>query len=290
MKKILFALPLVILATGCSASTQPDTVGLAYNDGPFSPRTFDECIQPSTRKAQGPADVAFFYPVNQRTDRFTGGDGSDFGPVNVADKDGFPISFPGALAFTMVTECETLRTFHEKIGNRNKAYFDESGQTSEGWVPYVLDPIIHDGLKQALANAASDYTWREMYSDPKVRQEMQTKVNETVGAAIDAKTEGNTSFFTGYSTQLQVPNLPDELRAALVAEQTKVAEANSKRAEADAQIAQAESETRLAQERAQQKAAELAGYPSLEAYLQEQAIEKGLNPFQPTYIVSGTQP
>jgi len=279
------AVAFALLATGCSTSTQPDTVALAYNDGPIASRTFDKCVPASKREAQGFGDVAFHYPANQRTDNFMGGKGSDRDPIPVADKDGFPIRFPGDLAFSMNLDCDTLREFHEKIGNRNNAYLNDDGSSTDGWRTYVVKNIIDSGLQQALSAAASKYTWREMYSDAAVRQKIQDEVNKTVGGAIDNKTEGTKSFFQGYALTLQVPALPDELNAKLKEEQTNVAAANAARAQADAQVAQAQAETKVAEERAKQKRAELAGYPDRELYIQEKMVEKGLNPKQPTYVV-----
>lgn len=287
-KSAALLLPLALLATGCSVSTQPDQVALAYNDGPFSPRSFDKCIPSSKREVQGPNDVAFSYPANQRTDSFTGGDGSDRGPFTVVSKDGVQLAFPGNLQFLLETECETLREFHEKIGNRYQAYFD--GDNSEGWASRVLPLYIEQPLQTALASAASQYNWRELYNDPSVRVKVQEAVTEALPGVVNDQTEGDKEFFKGYVLTLQVPEPPQALRDAITNEQTVVAQANAAKAQATAQIEQAKAETLVAEERAKQKAAEIAGFPSVEAYLQSLAIQTNLNPFQPTYIVPGTEP
>ena len=89
---------------------------------------------------------------------------------------------------------------------------------------------------------------------------------------------------------LQVPNPPQALKDAITNEQTVVAQANAASAQATAQVAQARAETAVAVERAKQQAAQIAGYPSVAAYLQALAIQSKLNPFQPTYLVPGTEP
>lgn len=283
-KKGLTACMLALAAlamTGCSVSTQPDQVALAYNDGPFSPRTFDKCIPVSKREVQGPSDVAFVYPANQRTDDFTGNKGSDRGPFGVVSKDGVELAFPGNLQFLLETECETLRQFHEKIGFRYDAYFD--GNNSEGWNKNVLPKYIEQPLQTALAGAASQYNWRELYNDPKVRIAVQEAVKESLPRFVNDQTEGDKEFFKGFVLTLQVPQPPQALKDAITNEQTVVAQANAAKAQATAQVEQAKAETRVAEERAKQKAAETRGYPNIDAYLKDRLIEKGGNPFQPSY-------
>lgn len=273
----------VLGLTGCSTSTQPDQVALAYNDGPLSPRTFDKCIPVSKREVQGPWDAAFVYPANQRTDDFTGGEGADRGPFNVVSKDGVQMAFPGNLQFLLETECKTLRSFHEKIGNRYAAYFD--GNESKGWSKKVLPLYIEQPLQTALSAAASQHNWRDLYNDPQVRIKVQQAVEESLPDFVNDQTEGSEQFFKNYVLTLQVPQPPDELKAAITREQTAVAEANAAKAQATAQVQQAIAETQVAEQRAKQKAAEIAGYPNIEAYLRAILIEKGGNPYQPTYVV-----
>lgn len=285
MKKVLVSILGVVALlglTGCSTSTQPDQVGLAYNDGPFSPRTFDKCIPVSKREVQGPNDVAFVYPANQRTDDFTGGDGADRGPFPIVSKDGVQMAFPGNLQFLLNTECDTLRAFHERIGNRYEAYFD--GNESKGWSKKVLPLYIEQPLQSALSAAASRHNWRDLYNDPAVRVEVQNAVEESLPTFVNDQTEGTEEFFKNFVLTLQVPQPPDELKAAITQEQTAVAQANSAKAQATAQVQQAIAETQVAEQRAKQKAAEIAGFPNIEAYLRFLLIEKGGNPFQPTVI------
>lgn len=287
MKKIVvLSVFAALVLTGCSVSTQPDQVGLAYNDGPFSPRTFDKCIPVSKREGQGPNDVAFVYPANQRTDDFTGEKGSDRGPFPIVSKDGVEMAFPGNLQFLLETECDTLREFHEKIGNRYDAYFD--GNESEGWEKHVLPKYIEQPFQTALAGAASQYNWRDLYNDPSVRIKVQEAVKASLPRFVNDQTEGDKEFFKNYVVTLQVPQPPQALKDAITNEQTVVAQANAAGAQARAQVAQAQAETAVAVERAKQKQAEIAGFPSPDAYLDWFYAEKGLNRKQPTYVVGGT--
>ena len=277
-----------VFASTLSFSTQPDQIALAYNDGPFSPRTFDKCIPASKREVQGPSDVAFAYPQNQRTDDFTGGKGSDRDPFPVVSKDGVEMQFPGNLQFNLETECKTLQAFHKNIGNRYDAYFE--GNESVGWTNNVLPKYIEQPLQTALAGAASQFTWRNLYNDPEVRIEVQNAVKKALPGFVNDQTEGAEIFFKNYVLTLQVPQPPQALKDAITNEQTVVAQANAASAQANAQVAQAKAETAVAVERAKQKAAEFAGFPSPDFYIQDRMVEKGLNPKQPTYIVPGTKP
>ena len=72
---------------------------------------------------------------------------------------------------------------------------------------------------------------------------------------------------------------------ARAAEAKGVADANAARAKAEADKATAQAQTELARQVALQKQAEIAGYPNVEAYLRALAIERGQNPYQPTYVV-----
>lgn len=288
LRKILIfigAVTVLVTGTACSVSTQPDQVALAYNDGPFSPRTFDKCVPVSKREVQGPNDVAFAYPANQRTLSFTGEQGSDRGSFSVVSKDGVELQFPGNLQFLLNTDCDTLRAFHEKIGNRYKSYFE--GDESEGWVSKVLPLYVAQPLQTALAGAASQYNWRELYNDPSVRVKVQESVTQNLPRVVNDQTEGEQEFFQGFVLTLQVPKPPDALRDAITNEQTVVAQANAKAAQAGAQIAQAVAETRVAEEEAKKKAAQIAGFPDPDSYLKEKAIDKNLNPYQPVIVAPG---
>lgn len=284
------ALAAMAALTACSGvSTGPDQVALKYEAGQFASKKFIECVPTSTRQRElDPSLDYFVYPANQRTYDFTGRDGSDAGVIGIATKDSIQMGVPGLVRFTINTDCEVLREFHEKIGNREGAYFDDPQDPSDGW-RRVLDQFIGRQIDATLDREALAYNWREIYTDPAVKAKLDAAVVQSLQKLVNDNTEGETQFFNILSVQLQKPEPPQELLAALASEQTKIASAQAQRAEADAQVATANAQIALEQAKAAARQAEISGYGSIEEYNKARAIDKGLNPYQPTYIVNGTQ-
>lgn len=293
MRKTLLIPLLVVLAltaTGCSqVSTGPDQVALHYEGGSYSSKKFVDCIPVSKREWNGPGDAHYTYPANQRVFDFTGADGSDAGRITVATKDSIQMSVPGLVRFTLNTDCDALREFHEKIGNREAAYFEDAAKPSDGW-RRVLEQFIGRQIDATLDREALAYNWREIYTDPAAKERLDKVVAENLQKLVNANTEGDTQFFNILSVQLQKPEPPEELLAALASEQTKIAQANAAKAEAEAQIATAQAQERLARVNAEKLKAEISGYGSADAYNKAKAVEKGINPYQPTYVVPQSQP
>lgn len=282
---IVGAVLAALMMSGCSSvSTGPDQAALHYEGGSLSSKKFVDCVDPSQREYNGPGDNHFVYPANQRVFDFTGKDGSDAGVITVATKDSIQMGVPGLVRFTLNTDCAALREFHEKIGNREGAYFDEADKPSQGW-RQVLDQFIGRQIDATLDREALAYNWREIYTDPKAKEALDKAVAENLQQLVNANTEGDTQFFNILSVQLQKPEPPQELLAALASEQTAIAEANAARSKAQADVATARAQEALARAEAAKKRAEIAGYGDKDTYLRDRCIEKGCNPFQPTYVV-----
>lgn len=293
MKKTL-ALPLAALAavtmTGCSqVSTGPDQVALHYEGGAYSSKKFVDCVPVSNREWNGPGDKHYVYPSNQRVFDFTGAENSDAQRITVATKDSIQMSVPGLVRFTLNTDCEALREFHEKIGNREAAYFNDAAKPSAGW-RRVLEQFIGRQIDATLDREALAYNWRDIYTDPAAKAALDKAVAESLQRLVNDNTEGDTQFFNILSVQLQKPEPPQELLDALASEQTKIAQANAAKAEAEAQIATAQAQERLARVNAEKLKAEISGYGSADQYNKAKAVEKGINPYQPTYVVPQSQP
>lgn len=282
------AAALTVLAlglTGCSSvNTAPDQTALHYEGGSVQSQKFKGCVNPSVREYNGPGDKHYVYPSNQRTYDFTGAKGSDAGVISISTKDVIPMSVPGLVRFQLNTDCKVLRRFHELIGNREQAYFDDSSKPSSGWRK-VLDQFIGRQIDATLDREALAYNWREIYTDPTVKQKLEASLSKSLQSLVDANTEGDEQFFKILSVQIQKPEPPAELLAALTSEQTKIATANAARAEAEAQVATAKARAALALVEAQRLQNEIKGYGNADAYNKAKAIEKGINPYQPTYVV-----
>jgi hypothetical protein len=222
---------------GCtSINTQPDQAGLTYNAGPLSNTAFDSCVGPSTRNWDGPGDEHYTYPFGQRTYDFSGGEGSDSEPISVVTKDNVTMSVSGVATFALNTECETLRQFHERIGIKFQAWM-EDGQTSTGWIN-MLNVYLKQPLEKAMDAVSKKYGYKELYSDPAVKEVWEDEVGKLASQFI--RDQSGANFFCRPSYEgagpcgnpvvtLQSPVPPENIRAALTAEQEAVAQNNAQK-------------------------------------------------------------
>lgn len=261
-----------------TVSTGPDQVALHYSDGAFTPRRFKDCVNPSTRAWDGPGDKHFAYPSSQRNYVF--GEGGDRGQVTFVTKDGIEMSVDGVAAFMLNTECQTLRKFHDLIGNRYAAYMDSTdGNGSVGWLR-MLSVYISKPLETAIDRAGQKYTYTDLYMDPTVKAQWERDVLAQLPDLVGRQIDGEEEFFTDFAITLQKPTPPEQVRAALVAQQEAVARAKAKEAEAAAQVKAAQAQVQV--ERAEAaKIAERIKVLGRDGYLKQYAIDKGLNPYQP---------
>ena len=297
MKKILIPLAgAALVLTGCSApSTQADEVFVHKGSGISEGHENKGCVPAASKEINwgtGMGDDYYAYPFNARVYDFRGVEGSDRGPFEVVSKDGQTLTVPGTLSFTLNTDCEVLTKFHDRVGNRYQAYMEDN-QTGAGWAK-VLNLYMAPALDATLDRLAKQYTWNELRSDPTIKDTINSKVNETVEALINQQLEGDEKFFEGFSALITQPIAPETLVASVrgAEEAIAAAKATQAKAEADAsaagaaanaQVKQKEAELKVAQIEAQILAAQIRSYGGPEAYAKKLAIEKGLNPYQPSY-------
>lgn len=272
--------------TACGVSTPPDSTKVQVGAGPFEDAKFKGCIAPSTKKNAPTNDDYYAYPANERDLDATGQKGSDFESITVLSKDNAEMKIPTTLRFNMVGDCETLQEFHKAYGSRYSAYLNDDGTSSEGWM-LMLRKLMYDPADATLDEIAKKYTWREMLNNADAQNEIQSALVDNIDEIVANNARGQ--YFENFTVLMKKPYPADEgLRAAVASEQQSVATAQSAEAEARAQKLQAEAEVAVAEAQARKKAAEIKGFGGYENYSRSQAIENGLNPYQPTYIVSGT--
>lgn len=221
MKKIFTALAVALglmALTGCSTvSTQPDEVGVHYKDGPFSSKTFADCVPASKRQMNGPGDAHYIYPAGQRTFSFTGRKGSEIDPITVTTKDGQNLSVPGFVTFSLKTDCETLREFHEKVGMKYGAYKDGGG-----WDAFLSDYIAVP-LTSAMNKASLAGGWYELYSSSEVQAKFEEYVKDNLPTEV-TKALGE-DFIKIHAVQISKPQPSEKLTDALaLAEEAKLAD------------------------------------------------------------------
>ncbi|GAA2854153.1 hypothetical protein GCM10010517_12160 [Streptosporangium fragile] len=222
-----------LVLSGCSrVSTQPDEVVLHYAGGTFEAIKFEKCINPSSGATLlGPGDTGYSYPFGQRTFDFSGADDAESKPLSVVSKDNVEMTVSGVATFTLNTDCKTLQQFHEKIGLKFRAYF-EDGESSDGW-RRMLNIYMRVPLDRALDAASQEFEWRGLFNDPKVKQAWETRVG-TLAREFIKETAGAEYFcsqnYAGggecgdISLTIQKPEPPDSLVDALAAEQAAKAE------------------------------------------------------------------
>jgi regulator of protease activity HflC (stomatin/prohibitin superfamily) len=280
----LAVLALVVAAlalSGCSnVSTGSDQTALHYKAGPFSSTKFANCVPASQRNIDGPADKHFTYPTSQRTYDATGGDAAEANPFVVVSKDNAEMRVPVTITFTLDDECETLRAFHERLGNRYAAY--DGGDGGDGWAK-LLNFVIGKPLDTALDRVAQGYNWRDLWNNPATKTELEKAVDDTLSDLVERQAGGD--FFDIGEVLIQKPEpVNKELKDAVATEQSAVASANSAKAKADADRIAAEAQIAVAKARGAALAAEKAALG--EDWIKKYAIDNKITPW-PAPVVAG---
>jgi hypothetical protein len=288
---VALGLLLLLVARPSSISTGPDQVALHYKGGAFSSKKFSDCVAPSNREFDGPGDFHFAYPASQTNFVFDAQDG-DSGPITFVTKDGIEMTVEGVTNFLLNTSCEpieigqttytggALQRFHELIGNRYSAYMTSNGARSDGW-RQMLNVYIFRPLDTATDRAGQNYTYAELYTDPNKKAQWERDVLSQLPDLVNRQTDGDTEFFQNFAVTFQKPEPPQSIKDELVKQQAAVAKA--KAAEAEAAAREAAAQAQIAVERAEAaKISERVKVLGREGFLQQYAIDHGINPFQPS--------
>jgi len=286
MKKIIIPIgAAAAVLAGCSSiSTQADQVALHYSGGAIESSTFAGCVDPAKRDWAGPGDAFYVYPASQRNFVFSPAEDADGPAITFVTSDGIEMTVTGVANFDLNVDCTTLQVFHERIGNRYAAH------TGDGWNK-MLDTYMGIPLDTAVDRAGQAYTYQELYFDPVKKAAWEKAVVESLPELVGRQTDGEEQFFKDFAITLAKPTPPEAVKDALVEQQAAVAKANAAKAQADAQVAAAEAQIAVERANAAQ-IAEKIKVLGLDGYLRAQAIEAGINPYQPTGtpIIQGEQP
>ncbi len=285
---VIAVLALMFSISACGVTTPPDVTKLQIGAGPFEDPEFKGCIAPGIKDNSPTNDEYIPYPVSGRDYDAGTTESADTGAMTVVSKDNAQLSIPVRVTWDFNTDCEALGEFY-KLYNRYGAQLNDDGSNTEGW-SVVLDKVFGNTLDTTLDEIAKDYKWRDLYNNAEAQNALQTALDENLQDAINVAAKGE--FFTNVNVAtIKKPTPTDEnLIKAIAAEQSAVASAQSAEAQAKAEEAQAIAEVKVARAAAEKQQATIDGFGGYENYSRSQAIENGLNPFQPTYIVGGTQP
>jgi hypothetical protein len=302
----LAALGMLGAMSACSLTgdevTDPSMQTLRYEGGDTGGSKFKECVEPGSKMVSN--DKFYSYPNTQREDVWdtnnyngSGSDSADHEDLVLTDKNGVTVNAKVKVSFFLNTDCTpvevdgkkypggTLQVFHEKIGKTRGAYFDAKKEGNDaysaGWL-WAMDNYISNPVIDNLSVQAKTLTADDMWLKQSVKTEMEKNLADALPDLINEGMESDLEFYKVASVKIYslTPSedylgLYKERQAAQVKAQT--AEANKK-----ARIAEAEANAAVARSEADIKRAEIAGYGSVEAYLRHEAIEAGMNPFQPT--------
>lgn len=287
-----FGLPVVLLVglgslTACSEQyTDPSMVSLVYAGGVSEGGEFKECAEPGEKTYSN--DSYYPYPTTQREDVWDGdhwGQGNnsaDQGDLAVIDKDGNQAFLKVKVSFTLNTECDVLRTFHEKIGRTRGAYFNSDGSYGPGWI-WAMTNYISSAVEEDARSVAIKYSVEDMWLDPVVRDEMSSAIEETIQRTVNDGMEGSEQFYTIGSVRIFGAEPNEEFMTLYSDRKAAQVRAETSEAVREAQIQEAKAKAAVARQEALARQAEIKGYGNVDAYLRAQMIEAGMNPYQPTY-------
>ena len=293
MRRLILVVLATLALSACNNySTPPDQQAIHEAGGPFTDQALKNCIPPSKKGYDGVSETHYYYPVSQRSFDATGGSGAEAQPFTVVSKDNAEMTWPMTVTFTLTRNCDQLKTFHIRLGNRFTAYMD-GNQTRPGWTE-MLNFVIGKPADTLLDRVAQQYNWRDLYNDPETKAAAENEVESRLAGMVAQQAGGQ--FFTFDNVLLLKPTPVDpSLTAAINQEQAAVARANAQEAQADAEVESAKAQTQVAEERAKQKQAEISAYQlpgmtpeeAVKAYNEAQALEKGMNPYQPNVQIPG---
>ena len=309
LSKALFATASALafaLLGGCSTINTPsDMVGLHYDGGWMTASKFLECVPASKYQNTPPGHTSYQYPTSLRYYNASIDKGAESGPITVVSKDNAEMLVPVSVTFTLITgDCEKLRSFHEKIANRDQAFWggtdfadENADHTPDGWVK-ILNTYIGKALDTTLDRAAQAHPWRALWNDPAVKVQLEKEVESNLTKMVDDRMGDH--YFEIHTILVQKPDpVSVDLKNAASAEQVAVAKAKAAEVEAAAQekaasarVKAAKAEREVEVTKAQTEAAVIAEQIRVmgkEAWIKKYGIDKGLTPW-PSPVVAGSNP
>lgn len=309
MKRIAIGLAaaLALVMSGCSITgdnlTDPSFQTARYAGGVGEGSKFKECVEGGEKMVGD--DTYYPYPATQReavwdSDKFVDRDGDGFGDgsadypdLEVTDADGRRVYVKMKVQFFLNTDCTpvtvgdtryeggTLQAFHEKIGKTRKAYFNESGEYGSGWL-WAMNNYISTPVVNFVSRASRVEKAEEMYKDAAIQDAMQTDLAAALPGLVNDGMETDLQFYERFGVQIFKITPDDEYLNLLRDRENAQIKAETAQANSEARVAEAKANAEVAEAEARVRQAEIRGYGGIEGYLKNKAIDKGINPWQPT--------
>ena len=272
---------LVGLVAASSVNTGSNVTALQIGGGPIEDRKIKRCIPAGTHEnLNSPGDDYVYYPLSERDWDATGQRGADSDPMRSVSSDNVEMQVPIVVRFSMVTDCTTLKTWYNEHRQRYGASLTEDGHITSGW-DLALRKLVADPLDAQLDRIVQRFPWRQVWNDPAIKAEIEQQVSDQMETLVDRQARGH--YFEGFTVLVKKPSPIDkELVASINESQKLLAVSEQAIARARADVTRADAEVKVARAQAAKRRAEIEGYGTTEAYLKALAVEKGLNPWQPT--------
>jgi regulator of protease activity HflC (stomatin/prohibitin superfamily) len=277
---------MAVMLTGCF-SVPSDMAAVEVEESPTQARKVVGCKPPATRGFWTNNEYNLF-PTSEREWDATGQDGSDSGRFTSVTKDNVEMYVPVTVRFTLITECDTLKSFYTKYARRFGVEFKDNGEYNAAWIT-VLRKLVKDPTDTTLDRIVQDYNWRDVWNNPKIKPEIERRLDEALQSDNSLLVQtahkryfDNISVLVGRAEPVQA-----ELAEAVALEQTNVAKAQSAEAQAKADEAKARAQIAVARAEGEKRRAEVAGYGGIDGYLKALCIQtSGCNPY-PSPIIPG---
>lgn len=303
---IAAALGMLGAMSACSLTgderTDPSMATIRYEGGDTGGSKFKECVDPGEKMVSN--DKFYSYPTTQREDVWdtsnydgAGSDSADHPDLVLTDKNGVTVNAKVKVSFFLNTNCDevevdgktypggTLQAFHELIGKTRGAYFDPKAEGNDaysaGWL-WAMDNYISSPVLDNLSVHAKTLTADDMWLKESVKTELEKGLAEALPGLINDGMETDLEFYHIASVKIYSLTPSEDYLGLYKERQAAQVKAQTAEANKAARIAEAEANAAVARSEADIKRAEIAGYGSVEAYLRHEAIEAGMNPFQPS--------
>lgn len=303
MKKlILGAVGVVLLTLGLSACgthyTDPSMQALRYSHGLTEGGKFKECLPPGHKIVSN--DKFYYYPATQRQDLWDSGNkAADHPNLTVTSKDGVQFKVAVNVGFYLNDDCDTLRKFHETIGNTRKAYFDSNGIYHQGWVN-TMNYYVSPAVVNTFQDTVSQYNAADLWPATGDRKAIQEAVQTALQGNVDQLTDGS-QFFNKLSVAIYSISPGSAYKTLWTDRQEAQTKAQTAQDNQKAQQAQAAADGAVkaaqASANAQAVKAAIQGFQgpgmswaeATDAYLKSLIVQTGGNPYQPQYLVGTTK-
>lgn len=309
MKKILLILAAaMVFLSGCSLTgdglTDPSMQTLRYEGGFAEGSKFHSCVKPGSKMISD--DTYYPYPTTQRynqwdssnyqgaeKDPMAGSGGSDHPDLYLVDKNGNGVLLKIKVDFFLNTSCArvtvdgtnypggTLQVYHEKIGKTRDAYFDKNGKYKAGWIN-TMNIYISSAVVNNLTPEVRKYDAEAMWKDDTLRTDLQSQLQSKLQGLVNEGMETDLEFYKDFKVTITSITPDPEFLALYKERQNAKIRAETAEANKAARVTEADANAQVAKREALVRQAEISGYGSVDAYLRYLAIQKGINPWQPT--------